>query len=115
MTFSCLVRESLGSSSKDLFATPLNLKMYLSTILLTFSLTSAASAAVAHDSIDLRVRDDVTAHSPPHARLLRRGKATSRLGGAEKERMDWVREGSVPLHSLRTGTDYDKVNKVCGS
>jgi small subunit ribosomal protein S3 len=31
---------------------------------------------------------------------------TGRLGGAEIARMEWYREGRVPLHTLRADIDY---------
>jgi small subunit ribosomal protein S3 len=31
---------------------------------------------------------------------------TGRLGGAEIARMEWYREGRVPLHTLRADVDY---------
>jgi len=31
---------------------------------------------------------------------------SGRLGGAEMSRCEWVREGRVPLHTLRADVDY---------
>ena len=31
---------------------------------------------------------------------------SGRLGGAEMSRMEWYREGKVPLHTLRADIDY---------
>jgi small subunit ribosomal protein S3 len=33
-------------------------------------------------------------------------RCAGRLGGAEISRSEWYREGSVPLHTLRTPIDY---------
>ena len=33
-------------------------------------------------------------------------KCSGRLGGAEMARKEWLREGRVPLHTLRANIDY---------
>jgi small subunit ribosomal protein S3 len=38
-----------------------------------------------------------------------RVNAAGRLGGSEIARMEWYREGRVPLHTLRADIDYAEV------
>ncbi len=37
---------------------------------------------------------------------------SGRLGGAEIARMEWYREGRVPLHTLRADIDYGRGDRV---
>jgi small subunit ribosomal protein S3 len=39
---------------------------------------------------------------------------SGRLGGAEIARMEWYREGRVPLHTLRADVDYGVATASCG-
>jgi small subunit ribosomal protein S3 len=39
-------------------------------------------------------------------------KCSGRLGGAEMSRSEWVREGRVPLHTLRADIDYSVAEAV---
>ena len=70
--------------------------------------TSAIDLAFGQYGLKAVEPDRITARQIEAARraLTRHMKRSGRLGGAEIARMDWYREGRVPLHTLRADVDY---------
>ena len=69
---------------------------------------SGATLAFGEYGLKALEPERVTARQIEAARraMTRHMKRAGRLGGAEIARMEWYREGRVPLHTLRADVDY---------